>query len=193
MAPSLDAAALALFLIGAFSLAGACQTFWLASPLSRRFDVPIDGGRMWRGQRLFGDNKTFRGFVVMVPATATSFASIAALWPAAAADHLWKLSAPEYLGLGAWAGFGFMAGELPNSFLKRQLGVPPGGVASGRIGGPLLALVDRCDSVVGAMVFVSLVVPVPVATWTLVALIGPVLHGCFSAAVFLLGGKARLG
>ena len=193
MAPPLDATLLALFLLGAFSLAGTCQTFWLASPLSRPFDVPLDGGRTWRGRRLFGDNKTFRGFVVMVPATALSFALLAAAWPHSAADHLWTLSAAEYGGLGAWAGFGFMAGELPNSFLKRQLGVAPGATAAGRIGGPLLALVDRCDSVVGAMLFLSLIVPVPITTWALVALIGPALHGCFSVAVFLLGGKARLG
>jgi hypothetical protein len=29
-------------------------------------------------------------------------------------------------GLGVCAGFGFMAGELPNSFVKRQLGIRPG-------------------------------------------------------------------
>jgi CDP-2,3-bis-(O-geranylgeranyl)-sn-glycerol synthase len=193
MAPAFNAASLALFLVGAFSLAGMCQTLWLASPLSRHLEMPIDGGRTWRGRRIFGDNKTFRGFVVMVPATATSFLLIATAWPDATANHLWTLSPAEYAGLGAWAGFGFMAGELPNSFLKRQLGVPPGAGAAGGALRPLCALVDRCDSVVGAMVFVALVVPVPVATWALVALVGPALHGCFSAAVFLLGGKARLG
>jgi CDP-2,3-bis-(O-geranylgeranyl)-sn-glycerol synthase len=193
MAPALDATACALFLVAAFSLAGTCQTFWLGSPLSRYFNLPLDGGRTWRGRRIFGDNKTFRGFVVMVPATALSFAVLAIAWPDATAAHVWKLSAAEYGALGAWAGFGFMAGELPNSFLKRQLGVAPGSPGSGRYLGPALAAMDRCDSVIGAMVFVSLAVPVPIATWALVTLIGPLLHGCFSAAVFLIGGKARLG
>jgi CDP-2,3-bis-(O-geranylgeranyl)-sn-glycerol synthase len=193
MAPALDATAGALFLVSAFSLAGTCQAFWLASPLSRHFDLPLDGGRTWRGRRIFGDNKTLRGFVVMVPATAMSFAVLAAAWPDTPADHLWKLSAAEYGALGAWAGFGFMAGELPNSFFKRQLDVPPGSPGNGRYLGAVFAAIDRCDSVIGAMAFVSLAVPVPIATWALVALIGPALHGCFSAAVFLLGGKARLG
>jgi hypothetical protein len=193
MAARLDPAACALFLIAAFSLAGTCQAFWLASPISRWFDLPIDGGRTWRGRRIFGANKTLRGFMVMVPAAAVSFAFLAAAWPSAGLDRLWPLSGAEYAALGAWAGFGFMAGELPNSFLKRQLGVPPGAAAHGRYRGPLLAGIDRCDSVIGAMCFLAVAVPVPLLTVALVALLGPALHGVFSAAVFHLGGKARLG
>jgi hypothetical protein len=193
MAPHLDAVACAVLLIAAFSLAGICQAFWLASPWSRRFDLPLDGGRSWRGHRIFGNNKTLRGLVVMVPATAAGFALVAAAWPGGAANHPWPLSVAEYAALGALAGLGFMAGELPNSFVKRRLGVPPGAAARGRLLGPLLAAVDRCDSVVGAMVVVALVVPVPLLTWVLVAFVGPALHGTFSVAVFYLGGKARLG
>jgi CDP-2,3-bis-(O-geranylgeranyl)-sn-glycerol synthase len=193
MAPSLDAAACGLFLITAFAVAGMCQAVWLGSPISRKFDTPIDGGRTWRGRRIFGDNKTLRGFVVMVPATALSFAFIAAAWPEAPNGGLWPMSAAEYAQLGAWAGFGFMAGELPNSFVKRRLGVEPGARSEGRYLGPLLAAVDRSDSVMGAMAFLAAAVSVPLATWLLVAVVGPALHGCFSVAVFALGGKARLG
>src|SRR5450432_4214077 len=32
--------------------------------------VPLDGGLTWRGRRIFGENKTVRGAVVMVAATA---------------------------------------------------------------------------------------------------------------------------
>ena len=28
--------------------------------------VPLDGGATWRGRRIFGDNKTVRGAVVMI-------------------------------------------------------------------------------------------------------------------------------
>jgi CDP-2,3-bis-(O-geranylgeranyl)-sn-glycerol synthase len=193
MAPVPDAIASALFLVAAFSGAGVCQALWLSSARSRRFDVPIDGGRTWRGRRLFGDNKTLRGFVVMVPATAASFALVAAAWPGAAAGALWPLSLAGYASLGAWAGVGFMAGELPNSFIKRQLDIAPGAPARGRWLHPLFAMIDRCDSVVGAMAFLAGAVPVPLLCWAVVALVGPVLHGCFSAVVFGLGGKARLG
>ena len=193
MTTSLDAAACALFLVTAFAMAGMCQAVWLGSPVARRFDVPIDGGRTWRGRRLFGDNKTLRGFVLMIPATAASFAIVSAAWPDGSAGGLWPMSAAAYAQLGAWAGFGFMTGELPNSFVKRRLGVEPGAAAPGRYLGPLLAAVDRCDSVLGAMAFLAFAVPVPFGTWLVVAVVGPALHGCFSVAVFALGGKARLG
>ena len=68
---ALHPAACAAFLVAAFTLAGICQTAWLALPVSQRLAIPIDGGRTVRGRRLFGANKTLRGFVVMVPATHT--------------------------------------------------------------------------------------------------------------------------
>ena len=191
MTPGPDAAA--LFLVSAFTLSGACQTWWLSAPISRRFDWPLDGGRMWRGRRVLGANKTWRGVLVMVPATAVSFAIVRAAWPPAAADRLWALSIAEYAVLGFWAGLGFMAGELPNSFVKRQLDVPPGAAAGGRWRGPLLAVADRCDSVAGALIALAILVPVPPGTWIIVGLVGPALHGTFSVAMFCLGGKSRLG
>ena len=38
---------------------------------------PLDGGLTFRGRRMFGENKTARGFVVMVPATALAFPLVA--------------------------------------------------------------------------------------------------------------------
>ena len=32
-------------------------------PLLNRWDAPMDFGRSWKGQRVFGDNKRWRGFV----------------------------------------------------------------------------------------------------------------------------------
>ncbi len=186
----LNPLACALFLVAAFVLAGVCQAAWLASPRSWRFGSPIDGGRTFRGRRLFGDNKTWRGFVVMVPATGASFGLLSIV----ASTHvtgLWPLSAGAYVGLGLPAGVGFMAGELPNSFVKRQLDIPSGAAARGPISRPLWFVIDRIDSAAGMMLVLRLAVPVPWQTWLYVALIGPALHGLFSVLVYRLGGKAR--
>src|SRR5205085_2257383 len=101
-------------------------TAWFAAPVSRRFSYPIDGGRTYRGTRIFGEHKTLRGFVVMVPAAAVSFAVLAAAIGDLPHAGLWPLTFAGYAWLGGWAGLGFMAGELPNSFVKRQLGIRPG-------------------------------------------------------------------
>ena len=189
----LDALSCALFLIAAFTLAGVCHSAWLAMPGSQRFAVPLDGGRTLGGRRLLGDNKTLRGFMVMVPATGIAFALLASLLDVLPTrlNGLWPLSPVGYALLGGWAAVGFMAGELPNSFVKRQLDIPPGEAARGRFTGPLFFVVDRLDSILGLMLALMVAVPVPWRTWLFVALIGPALHGLFSVALFRLGVKAR--
>ena len=192
-AQDLSPSSCAAFLVAAFMLAGVCQAAWLASPVSQRFATPLDGGRTVRGRRVFGENKTWRGFVMMVPATSASFALLAALLVAAPAKlaGLWPLSIGSYAIVGLCAGLGFMAGELPNSFLKRQLGIPAGAAARGRVARPLFFLIDHVDSAIGTMLALALVVSTPPRTWMYVAAVGPIVHGVFSLLVFQLGGKAR--
>jgi CDP-2,3-bis-(O-geranylgeranyl)-sn-glycerol synthase len=112
-----------------------------------RFDLlrglkrPLDGGLSWRGRRLLGDNKTWRGALVM---TAGPVAATALLhrfeWyrrriPADANPHL----------LGALLGISTVVGELPNSFLKRRLGIAPGAQRNA-----VLTVFDQADFVLTA-------------------------------------------
>jgi hypothetical protein len=187
----MNSLACAWFLIGAFVIAGLAQTTWLATAVSRRFAWPLDGGATFRGRRVFGANKTLRGFVVMVPAAAGAFAFLAALIGNPAAAGLWPLSVPGYALLGACAGVGFMAGELPNSFIKRQLDVRPGDRAQHPLSAAVQFLIDRIDSGVGMLIAVSVVAPTPAMAWLLVLVIGPTFHWGFSVAMFYLGLKPR--
>ncbi|PYR00067.1 MAG: hypothetical protein DMF96_04655 [Acidobacteria bacterium] len=189
----LNPAACAAFLVGAFTLAGVSQTAWLALPLSRRFAIPLDGGRTFRGRRIFGANKTLRGFVIMVPATGLSFAALAGLLEGSPSGRtgLWPGASADYGLLGMWAGMGFMLGELPNSFVKRQLGIAPGQAADAVYTRPLFGVFDRIDSILGMLVALTIVAPVPWLTWAYVLIVGPLLHASFSLLLFQLGGKAR--
>ena len=193
MTASLDPIACAAFLVAAVTLAGICQTAWLAHPSSGPLTIPLDGGLTFRGRRIFGANKTVRGFVVMVPATGLAFLLMAHICDAGSTGGvgLWPLRAVDYLCLGLWTGLGFMAGELPNSFVKRQLGVPPGQAPTTPSIRPVLLAVDRIDSSVGLLIALAIVVPVPLLTCAYVLIAGPLLHACFSVALFQLGGKAR--
>jgi hypothetical protein len=186
----LDPVACAIFLLAAFVLAGVAQTAWFKWPRSRAFAWPIDGGLTLRGRRLFGVNKTVRGFVVMIPAAAAACALLGSLTDPVALG-LWVLPPAGYAALGAWAAMGFMAGELPNSFLKRQLDIDPGRGVSHPAARCLQFAVDRLDSGVGMLVAVSLVVPTPWLTWLYVLLAGWALHWGFSALMFHLGLKPR--
>lgn len=188
---TLDPAACALFLLASFTLAGVAQTAWFAAPASRAVAFPLDGGLRLRGRRLFGANKTTRGFVVMVPAAAAAFALLAAGTGDPVRAGLWALAPSGYALLGAWAGFGFMAGELPNSFVKRQLSIAPGDGPRSRAGTAVQFIVDRLDSGIGMLAAVSVAVQTPAMVWLYVLLFGPAIHWSFSLVLFRLGLKQR--
>lgn len=191
---TLDPLACALFLTAAFIVAGLAHSAWLRMPASRHLLVPLDGGARLRGKRVFGENKTVRGFVVMVPAAAAAFAAlhaiVARLSPSIAGE-LWRLDTSGYAILGAIAGLGFMLGELPNSFVKRQLDVAPGMAPPGRVGTTVTFVVDRVDSIVGMLIAISLVVSTPWTLWLYVLAIGPGIHLAFSVLLYRIGVKAR--
>jgi CDP-archaeol synthase len=181
----------ALFLMAAFVLAGVLQTAWFAMPMSRRFALPLDGGASLRGRRVFGDHKTLRGFIVMVPGAALIFVLLALAIGDPAAAGLWPLTLGGYARLGALAGLGFMAGELPNSFVKRQLGILPGTSVRGRWLAAAQFAIDRLDSGIGMLLAVTIAAPTPILTWPIVLAIGPSFHWAFSVLMFQLGLKAR--
>jgi hypothetical protein len=116
-----DAVTCAAFLLCTFLPTGFLHTLWLKSAWSHRFAFPVDFGMTVRGRRVFGENKMLRGFMVIAPGAGFSFLILAKVFP-----NMWRLSPIQYAALGFWAGLGFMSGELPNSFIKRQLDIPPG-------------------------------------------------------------------
>ena len=183
-----------LFLILAFVLAGLLQSLWLKNRYSQRLAIPLDGGRMFRGRPIFGENKTLRGFVVMIPAAALSFIALAiilSLPQGATPATLWKLTPAGYAALGGWAGFGFMAGELPNSFIKRQFGILPGQAPASSLTRAICFATDHVDSIVGMLAAVTVAVPTPWTTWLWVLALGPSIHLLFSWWLFRMGIKGR--
>jgi hypothetical protein len=186
-----DPLALAVFLLAAFSLAGAAQTAWFTSSVSRSFAIPLDGGLCFRSRRIFGANKTVRGFIVMVPAAGAAFALLASLAADATHAWLWPVSRSSYALIGAFAGLGFMAGELPNSFLKRQLGIEPGAAPRNGFATVLHFALDRLDSGLGMLTALSVAVEVPWLTWVYVLTAGSLIHWSFSVLMFRLGLKQR--
>lgn len=191
---STDPLAIALFIIAAFTIAGLMHSAWLRSSRSRPLAIPIDGGMRVRGRRLFGENKTVRGFVVMVPAAALAFSLLGVLLgvlSSRARSSIWPLTDGELAMVGLCAGLGFMLGELPNSFAKRQLDVPPGQAPRGRLAMLVSFIVDRIDSIIGMLAAISFATPTPWMTWVYVLALGPAVHWSFSLLLFRLGVKAR--
>ena len=97
----------------------------------------------------------------MVPAVGGVFALLSASRPYMPVEWttgLWKVSVLEFTLIGFAVGFGFMLAELPNSFVKRQLGIEPGSLPQNAWTKPVWFAVDQVDSVVGGMLMLSLLV-----------------------------------
>jgi hypothetical protein len=155
--------------------------------------VPLDGGLSLRGRRIFGANKTLRGALVMIAATAFaswvfSFVGLGS----ALAVVVEQRDRPLFWGV--LLGVGYILGELPNSFLKRQLDVAPGAPAPRGVPRFLFWMLDQIDCLLGVAVVVAVAGhPLP---WSILAtLLGVtlVLHPSIAGLMVMLGLKTRVG
>ena len=122
----------------------------LRGDLLRGLKRPLDFGLRLRGRRLLGDNKTWRGALLMCSGVLLA-TLLLSLWP------WWWDRLPSGIRdtgpllYGFLLGLGVVAGELPNSFLKRQLDIAPGAQRRSP-GGILLTIYDQADFVLAVWV-----------------------------------------
>jgi len=146
---ALAAAWVFLPVIGAFLAHAPVLRFDLLPWLAR----PIDAGATFRGRRLLGANKTWRGALAMAGGV------LGAALVLARAPWFWSRLPAEIRAAGALRyalllALGTVLAELPNSFLKRQLDIEPGAQRPS-IGGRLLSILDQGDFVFGAWLLLA--------------------------------------
>jgi CDP-archaeol synthase len=166
---------------------GICIRFgWLRS-LAR----PIDAGRTLCGTQLFGANKTYRGVVAVAFGTAVGVGFQVALHRVGVA-HGWELldyGNAAVVGLGLAMGAAAMLAELPNSLLKRQLGIAPG-AAGGGMWSAVFYILDQVDMLAGVWLVLAFVLTVTVARvlWSVVFLF--IAHQLLTVIGYRLGMRA---
>ncbi|MEM6717913.1 MAG: CDP-archaeol synthase [Bacteroidota bacterium] len=87
---------------------------------------------------LFGVNKTWRGFVCVPLVNGIVLYLL---------NLIFDFQLSQAFGLGFLLGVAYMWFELPNSYLKRRLGIPSGGQATSYKA--LFMLIDKMDSAFG--------------------------------------------
>ena len=111
--------------------------------------TPIDGGRSFRGKRIFGDHKTWRGLLAGIVVGTAVYELQRLLHAAGIAVGLALFDyADAPLLPGFLMGLGTGIGDAVKSFFKRRVGIAPG--ASWPV-------FDQLDFLAGAYLFVSLV------------------------------------
>jgi CDP-diglyceride synthetase len=137
----------------------------------------MDGGKTLKdGKRIFGDNKTWKGFIGMIALTSIS------------AWLFWRsMFAHSYL-YGMWIGFAYVLFELPNSFIKRRAGK-----RSGENGGFIQTFFDQADSAIGCTLFLSLVYPLAwhEIVWMIIIATGT--HYMFNVLLFYAKLRGQRG
>lgn len=153
-------------------------------PLLRSWNAPVDNGREFRGIRVLGKNKTWRGMVCGVIVAGLAFYGQQQIMHEFGSFSAYLESVSYHtlpLWFGALMGFGALFGDLVESFIKRQKRIP-----SGSSWFPF----DQLDYIIGAcLITLPFYVADPII-YVLIACNWFALHLLFSFLGYLLKFKS---
>lgn len=167
----MDIILFALWFFAPAGIANGSPVFANKIPLLNKLGTPIDGGKSYRGKRLFGDHKTVRGFIVGI----ISGFLVAGIQMCLYNRSSWIVdisssvdySQPIVLLMGMFLGFGALAGDAIKSFFKRQFSIP-----SGNSWFPF----DQIDYIVGGLLISIPFVMLTIEQYLTIALIWFLIH-----------------
>ena len=143
------------------------------------------------GKRIFGENKTWKGFVGMI-----IFAIISTIIWGVICNKLQYLNAHNYLyrnhdnsltyntGVGFFLGLAYAIFELPNSFLKRRMNIIPGKTSSG-LKSVFFVLLDQADSIFGCVLVICVVYKMSFQFYISYVCLGAVTHIVINMLLYL--------
>ena len=173
-------------------VAGIINSIFCKTKLLNKLKVPMDFNKKFiDGKRIFGDNKTWKGFIGYIILN-TLFAVLF--------GYIWKITKLEHLNyfyinhintitynllIGFLLGLFYALFELPNSFLKRRLDIKPGKTLKGskKI---LFIILDQADSIFGIALVVWMFYPIGVKIYLLFILLGTITHLLINMILYFL-------
>lgn len=177
----MDSILFALWFFAPVGIANASPVFANRVPILQKLGMPIDGGRTFRGKRIFGDHKTLRGLLA-----GTLFGFLTTTLQMFLFDNFSffenisrsvDYSSPVVLLMGAALGFGALAGDAIKSFFKRQFSVP-----SGQSWFPF----DQIDYIVGAILISLPFVTLDIKDYLVIAIVWFLIHPAATIVGWLL-------
>ena len=167
----------AFLLILPVVIAGSLHMLAVKRDIFPRTKVPINCS-------LLGENKTYRGLLLM---------PIFSIFGTVLLYYINRLL-PDFfqLSLGLWQAvqLGFLLGvsyilfELPNSFFKRRLGIPPGKSPDRYT--VFFRLLDRLDSTIGCLIVFYFFLNVKLPTLIIMLVLGVVIHGITTNMLYMM-------
>jgi len=108
-------------------------------------NIPLDMGLKINGKRVFGENKTIKGPVLMGIFTSVYGYIIFKLVNNIQIENIGSSNLILALAL---IGASYSLGELPNSFIKRQMGISPGAIPTKTFPKYFFRIIDTFDSLI---------------------------------------------
>ena len=155
-------------------------------PYIRNLSYPMDFYKTFRGKRIFGDHKTFRGLLsggivgaLIGLLQMLSYSSVSALH---SMPQWVNYESPMSILLGAALGIGALVGDAAKSFFKRQVGIKPGGS---------WVPFDQIDFIVGGLIFSAPFVSFGLRIYLIIFVVIALLHPVINVAGWLLHLKNK--
>lgn len=178
---------------------GIMVMIWCKIPLLNILKKPMDNNKNWfDGKRLFGDNKTWKGFMGYI-----IFGGITTvIWGAVCSGNLF-LQEHNYLYFcyqntliynlltGLAIGLAYALFELPNSFIKRRIGISEGKSTKG-ITKIIFIFIDQADSIFGCVLVIAIVYPMSLGFYFIYVLMGAMTHIVFNMLLYALRLRKNL-
>ena len=172
-------------------LSGILNMIWCKTGLLKSLKKPMDMGRNFTdGRRIFGDNKTWKGFLGYLVFNTIFSVIWGLLCSTAGIDHLnfFYVDHDNTLLFNIFTGFligcGYALFELPNSFLKRRLDITPGKTISG-FWKFFFVFLDQADSVFGCALVVWLFYDLGIVLYLAYVLVGALTHIILNVLLYL--------
>ena len=153
---------------------------------------PIDNNiKLKDGKRLFGDNKTWKGFIGYIEFNIIFSILFGLLWKVTKLEHLnffyinYDNNILFNLMIGVLLGLFYALFELPNSFIKRRLDITPGKTMSGSMK-LFFIILDQADSVFGVALVVWMFYPIGIGIYLLYILVGTITHLLINMLLYFL-------
>lgn len=174
-------------------LAGIVNMIFLKLPLFSCLKKPIDGNLTLKdGNRLFGENKTWKGlfgYVFFHVIFALLWGLISSKVPYLESHNYFYMGRENTvflnLQIGVLLGLAYSLFELPNSFLKRRIGITPGKTLEGAQK-VFFIFLDQADSVFGCAFVVWMFYPIGPWKYLLYVILGSATHIVLNMLLYFL-------
>jgi len=176
----------AMWFFGPAGLANAAPIIANNTPIIKDFNRPMDLGKTFRGVRVLGDNKTFRGLLSgMIMGLIVASVQMILFSQFTSIDSFTMdidYSSPIVLLMGISMGFGVLLGDAVESFFKRQAGVAPG---------KSWVPFDQIDFIAGGLVFSLPFARLDARTYATTLIVMALLHPAVNLLGWALGFKSK--